>query len=627
MASRRDALACPWKGVSLGGWLLLEPGPSYPLFEQHPGPEDGEQGRCEWDLMKILRARYGKKGAAEVITKHRETLIGKADFERIRACGLNAVRLPFGYWVVMGPTGGDIYVGPALQYLDRAVDWAEACGLQVVLDLHGCPGGESGEAPCGRRQRPDGTWHWRQWRFGQSLEALKVVAQRYKSRRCVTGIAVCNEPSNTVPLLQLCRYYDRAVDVVRAAGMAAKDVAVILPAFQRPEDAVVAKWESLTGGRHRNVCFDVHCYHCFENLFNGKTFAQQLRAVEENAQMLRSYPMVVGEWSLALGCATWSTCGQMADLDVYRLFARAQLEAWKEASHGSFFWNWSEARDALDWNFQLAFGQGLFSGPPLQLPSWDGIAEDPLEERLHPSPVQPQVLLGETVYLRVFHGRYVDVEGAQVNARWPDKGKWQELTFCPTAAAIKSQAAGARREVRNGDVVRLRTRSSRYLSVDEEGTVTAVAARGASSTSMEFIVHTECATALRHRGYVYLEQRGTGLMLDADEDEECVAARWTDRGSWQRFAVEKMVSPEDFAPVTPKKLSRAERREEDLPALFALGTPPGKRKAGLEPRGLPTRLPSQCESPSKRQRAACRVSAAQARGTVELPLARAVRVR
>ena len=28
------------------------------------------------------------------------------------------------------------------------------------------------------------------------------------------------------------------------------------------EEAFIAKWAKTTQGRHRNVCFDVHCYHC-----------------------------------------------------------------------------------------------------------------------------------------------------------------------------------------------------------------------------------------------------------------------------------------------------------------------------------------------------------------------------
>ena len=47
------------------------------------------------------------------------------DFQRVRGYGLNAVRLPFGYWVITEPRAREPYVGPALEYVDRAVSWAE----------------------------------------------------------------------------------------------------------------------------------------------------------------------------------------------------------------------------------------------------------------------------------------------------------------------------------------------------------------------------------------------------------------------------------------------------------------------------------------------------------------------
>ena len=47
--------------------------------------------------------------------------------------GLNAVRLPFGYWVVTGPSGGDPYEGPCLEVLDEGVRLAGEAGLQVGM--------------------------------------------------------------------------------------------------------------------------------------------------------------------------------------------------------------------------------------------------------------------------------------------------------------------------------------------------------------------------------------------------------------------------------------------------------------------------------------------------------------
>jgi len=570
MAKRRDGQA--WKGVNLGGWLLLEPGPAHALFEQFPDPQTKQEARCEWDLLQIIHRAKGKEGAAEVLRRHRETHTTKQDFEQIKAVGMNAVRLPIGYWILQGPGKGEPYIGPALEYVDHAVKWAEDCGLQIVLDLHGCPGGESGEAPCGRRQRPDGTWHWRQWRVGQSLRAVKALAERYSARKCVTGIAVCNEPSNTIPIGRLCTYYEKAIRAVRDAGMPDTRVAVVLPLFQRPEDAFIQYWNQTTGGLHKNVCFDVHCYHCFENEFNGKTLAQHLRAVEDNADMLRRYPMVVGEWSLALGVAAWSTCGHMNEEQVYKIFASAQLEALKQASHGSFFWNWSE-RCPGEWNYQRALARGFFGTKSTPMPAWSITSdiEDPLEELMHPSPPEPRVLYGDSVYLRTFYGRYIDVVGSGVDARWPDKGDWQRFTFLPP---VKTDRAG--QEVRDGDVVRLQANNGSYLSVTEDSVCSI---RRATCATVELVVHLKGATGhLRHRGIICLQSRVSNTMLDADADSDGLSARWDTKGTWQEFAVEKELPEEPVAKHSPAKTPRSTpkrtkiRRDLGTASASSLGT-------------------------------------------------------
>ncbi|CAL1143993.1 unnamed protein product [Cladocopium goreaui] len=559
MTQVRDVLAQPWKGVNLGGWLLLEPGPSYPLFTHHL-LKDKSQARCEWDLMKVLHEKLGKAGAMEVIRSHRETHITKADFQRVKAFGLNAVRLPFGYWVITEPRPKEPYIGPALEYVDRAVAWAEELGLQIVLDLHGCPGGESPEAPCGRRQRPESRWHWKHWDFAASLKILQLLAKRYRDRSCVTGIAVCNEPCGVIPGNTLMSYYSKAVDTIRKAGMPESRVAVVLPIFQRPEgeEAFIAKWSKMTQGRHRNVCFDVHCYHCFENQFHGKTFAEQLRAVEENSAMFERYPMVAGEWALCLGRATWCTCGNMDEEAVISVFGAQQMEAFRNASHGSFFWNWKEDPEDKEWNYQVAQEMGLLKRSALVLPNWDHAGEDPLEEVLHPSPEDAVVYYGEKVYLRVFHGMYMDVQGRQVDCSWADKGLWQEFSFCETSG--ESQKSNGRRPVRHRDIVRLQGHNKHFLAVPSDAATKGqpvFATRKKSGTEIEFEVIMD-SPVLKHRGKVYFFSRQTATMLDADDEADGIFARWADFGDWQAMTVEK--PPEMQRPVNLSALLRPRRR-------------------------------------------------------------------
>jgi glucan 1,3-beta-glucosidase len=314
------------------------------MFEKY-GPAG-----CEWDLMLKMRAELGDDGTSKILAEHRERYITEDDFRCIAALGLNAVRIPFGYWVAVGPAEGDPYAGPGLEHLDRALDWCKAYGLQAVLDLHGAPGGESGERPCGRERKE---WQWQDWRFDESVAALRVVATRYRGHPAVSGISVCNEPSETVPAAALCQFYDRAVRAIREAGMRPDEAAIILPVYRTERlDEVWRLWSRDFDGfaTHANITFDLHLYHCFGTWWQRQGLANQLRMTKRHRKILRRVPAVVGEWSLALPPQARGD-GQLEEDQALRAFAEAQAEAYSQASHGWFFWTWRDS--------------------PLQQPGWD----------------------------------------------------------------------------------------------------------------------------------------------------------------------------------------------------------------------------------------------------------------
>jgi hypothetical protein len=62
----------------------------------------------------------------------------------MRNAGLNAVRIPVGYWAV-DLRDDEPYVAGQYPYLMQAVHWAREAGLQVMIDLHGAPGSQNGQ--------------------------------------------------------------------------------------------------------------------------------------------------------------------------------------------------------------------------------------------------------------------------------------------------------------------------------------------------------------------------------------------------------------------------------------------------------------------------------------------------
>ena len=133
-SSTPAALTAEYRGVNLGGWLILEPWitPSlfFPWLCNATGcsepPVIDEASFCE---------RLGSTEATIRLKSHRDTWVTRATFDRIASLGLNVVRVPFGHWVY--GDSEDVCPGvSSIEYLDRAVDWAEATGLRVILDMH-----------------------------------------------------------------------------------------------------------------------------------------------------------------------------------------------------------------------------------------------------------------------------------------------------------------------------------------------------------------------------------------------------------------------------------------------------------------------------------------------------------
>jgi len=342
-----------WRGVNLGGWLLLEPGPSASFFAEH-GPAE-----CEWSLASRMRERLGAEGASAAFRAHRESFITEIDMRRIREMGLNAVRIPFGYWAVTGTTVGEAFVGPCLEYLDKAVAWCNANDIQAVLDLHGAPGGESGERPCGRQKAG---WRWQDWRFEDSIAVLRAIATRYRGNPAVAGIQVCNEPSEQVPAEVLCRFYDRAVQTIRGSGMPPDEVAILLPVYRVERlDEIWRCWCRQFDGfaRHSNVVFDLHLYHCFGKWWQSQGLGQQLHMTRRHRELLRRVPAVVGEWSLALSSFARGE-GSSGDRAL-TAFAAAQLESYRQASHGWFFWNWRDSPEHSVWDLRRCIERRWFT--------------------------------------------------------------------------------------------------------------------------------------------------------------------------------------------------------------------------------------------------------------------------
>ena len=155
----------PIHGTNLGNWLVLEKWMKPDLFESSRTEDE------TWLARKLPPEEFAAK-----LKEHRDTYVTEDDFSYIASQGLNMVRLPVPYF-----TFGDRapFVG-CVEYIDKAFDWAEKYGLQILLDLHTVPYSQNGYDNGGLT----GVCKWCKYpeEVEFALTVLERLAQRYGQR-------------------------------------------------------------------------------------------------------------------------------------------------------------------------------------------------------------------------------------------------------------------------------------------------------------------------------------------------------------------------------------------------------------------------------------------------------------
>lgn len=325
------------RGVNLGGWLVLEKSMVPTVFR-------GTDALDEYGLCLAL----GSQAKAR-LEQHRNTFITAEDFRWIKDRGLNAVRLPVGYWVLEAPKP---FVGAA-DFLDFAFDQAKRNGLKLILDLHGAPGSQNGWDHSGRSGKIG--WDKDPDNIKETVRVLETFAQKYGKHPALFGIELLNEPSDQIPIEILKDFYQNAYSRIRKH--IGPEVAVIFHDSFR-----AMAWKNfMKGPEYSNVLIDTHLYQTFSDEDRERTAQEQLVFALNRKNILdqmqqEELPTFVGEWSLALPNHSLSDLSLFQGDLVNGAYADAQLLSF-ESSSGWFFWSYKLESDSA-WNFRYCVQQG-----------------------------------------------------------------------------------------------------------------------------------------------------------------------------------------------------------------------------------------------------------------------------
>ena len=173
-------------GTNLGNWL----NPEGYMF-------DFKKTNCEWMINDMVCELAGPDFAREFWQAFKDNYVTETDIAYIKQTGANTIRLPFNYKLF---TRED-YMGKndeteGFKLMDKVIDWCRKYDLHLILDMHDCPGGQTGDNIDNGHGYP--------WLFeseaSQQLfcQIWQKIASRYKDEPIILGYELMNEPIATM---------------------------------------------------------------------------------------------------------------------------------------------------------------------------------------------------------------------------------------------------------------------------------------------------------------------------------------------------------------------------------------------------------------------------------------------
>jgi len=171
------------RGLGLGNWMLPE-GYMWRFSGQADRPRR---------IEKVVGDLIGPENAARFWSGFRKNYITEADIARIAELGFNSVRPALNARLFLTEGDNATYVDEGFQLLDNLVSWCRKHDLYVIIDMHGAPGGQTGQNIDDSPNDEPGLFMDK--RNQDRLVDLWVrIASRYKDEPAVAGYDLLNEP-------------------------------------------------------------------------------------------------------------------------------------------------------------------------------------------------------------------------------------------------------------------------------------------------------------------------------------------------------------------------------------------------------------------------------------------------
>lgn len=170
------------RGTNLGNWLNPE---GYMFgFKKVNSPHF---------INEMLCQLVGPDEAAAFWAQFKDRYITRDDIKFLASCGANVIRLPFHYALFtdedfMGLTSRQ----DGFARIDQVVEWCREFHLYLILDMHDCPGGQTGDNIDDSYGYP---WLLTSPASQQKFcDIWQAIAHRYEREPIILGYELMNEP-------------------------------------------------------------------------------------------------------------------------------------------------------------------------------------------------------------------------------------------------------------------------------------------------------------------------------------------------------------------------------------------------------------------------------------------------
>ncbi|KAI8645520.1 glycoside hydrolase superfamily [Parasitella parasitica] len=275
-------------GANLGNWLILEKWMDSSIFDKYaPNATD------EWTFSQQA------SNPSAALTEHWNRWITEDDFKILASVNANHVRIPVGYWAFIKPDSDEPYVSSGQKaQIERVLGYCAKYDMYAIIDLHGLPGSQNGEAHSGHIG-PIGFYS--DYNIKRSVKTVQAVVDwmngldlSLKAR--IASIESANEPKiSGKQLAILKKYYKQAFNIINASAF--KVPMMFHDAFQGLD-----AWKSFLPAP-ANAVIDLHPYYAFPPDKNQTSIINRICNTTSSASRFH-LPVFFGEWSLASGVAS-----------------------------------------------------------------------------------------------------------------------------------------------------------------------------------------------------------------------------------------------------------------------------------------------------------------------------------